>query len=473
MSDVAETTEFALLETDAPPVEPGVELPLIEWGNLALRGGRVGTNYPHMAWLMRFEEALTVEELETEARRLGTNPYGFGRKLVASRLPAGRMRWRQCDNIPVVEYDDHGVDNWESWAQSKLGRRLDPQHDNGWAFIACTTSDGGTVVLVLMHHLFGTARGIVEACFDFDTHDPLNGSTGFHFTSEHDYTLGAELRGIVERPKLAFIGLNMTLRALPKTLRAAGRRRLETENPEKLRPPRGADPTRNPLSANRVYARYESSNEHLDAVAREHGGSAYTLLTAITSNIVRRARIARQAPADRRIQLVLPVDLPEEEKRAKLANRGTDPGAEDLLVTAAVVVDGGNQAYGDLTLLRARMKQSYIAAAETSTAVRGASDIARLLPEPVTFHFAVKAAVAFDGCVSNVGELSDNFLRLGDHVASSGEMIGFPIGNEIIAVLTRCGGKVVLNFCTDPARMGIDTNLDQWLHSELAAWGLN
>jgi hypothetical protein len=473
MSGAAETTDFALLDADPPPIDPGVELPLIEWGNLALRAGRVNTNYPHMAWLLRFEEELTAEELEAEARRLGTNPYGFGRRLVASRLPAGRMRWRQCDNTPVVEFDDHGVDGWEAWVETKLGRRLDPQNDNGWALIACTTSDGGTVVLVLMHHLYGTARGIMEACFDFDTHDPLNGSTGYCFTREHNYTLGAELRGVFERAKLACIGLKITLRVLPQTLRAAAHKRFEPENPERLRPPRGEDRTRHPLSANRVYARYETSGEHLDAIAGEYGGSAYTLLTAIASNLLRRARIARQGPADRRIQLVLPVDLPEEEKRTKLANRGTDPDAEDLLVTAAVVVEGGEQTYGDLTLLRARMKQSYIAAAETSTAVRGANDIARLLPEPVTYHFAAKAAVAFDGCVSNVGDLPENFLRLGDHVASGAEMIGFPIGNEIIAALTRCGGNVVLTFCTDPARMGIDTNLDQWLDSELAAWGLN
>jgi hypothetical protein len=51
-------------------------------------------------------------------------------------------------------------------------------------------------------------------------------------------------------------------------------------------------------------------------------------------------------------------------------------------------------------------------------------------------------------------------------------MIGFPIGNEMIGAVTKCGGNVVLNFCTDPARMGPDTNLNQWLAEELAAWNL-
>jgi hypothetical protein len=472
MSGASATTEQANLPASPPPIEPGVELGLVEWGNLALRAGRVNTNYPHMAWLLRFDEELTAQELKDEARRLGTNPYGFGRRLVSSRLPGGRMRWRQCDNVPPVEFNEHGVKDWRDWVEGKLGRRLDPEYDNGWAFIACTTAEGGTVVLVLMHHLFGTARGIMEACFDFDTHDPLNGSTGFFFTGEHNYTLVAELKGLVERAKLAFIGVKITLKALPQTLREAARKRFEPEDIEKLQPPKGEDPTRHPLSANRVYARFETTNDHLNAVAGEYGGSAYTLCTAIETNLLRRARIARQGPVDRRIQLVLPVDLPEEEKRAKLANRGSDPDAEDLLLTAAVVVEGGQPSRGDLTLLRARMKQSYIAAGEDSTAVRGATDIARLLPEGVTYRFAEKAALAFDGCVSNVGDLPENFLKLGGHVAGHAEMIGFPIGNEMIGAVTKCGGNVVLNFCTDPARMGPDTNLNQWLAEELAAWNL-
>jgi hypothetical protein len=466
------TTEQANLPASPPPIEPGVELGLVEWGNLALRAGRVNTNYPHMSWLLRFDEELTYAELQAEARRLGTNPYGFGRRLVKSRLPGGRMRWRQCDNVPQVEYEDHGVEDWRKWVESKLGRRLDPEYDNGWAFIACTTDEGGTVVLVLMHHLFGTARGVMEALFDFDTHDPLNGSTGYAFTREHNYTLAAELRGLLERATLAFKGLSTTLKALPQTLRTAARNRFEPEDETKLRPPKGEDPTRHPLSANRVYARWETSSEHLDALAGEYGGSAYTLCTAIEANLLRRARIARQGPVDRRIQLVLPVDLPEEEKRAKLANRGKDPDAEDLLLTAAVVVEGGEPTHGDLTLLRSRMKQSYIAAGEDSTAVRGATDIARLLPEAVTYHFAAKAALTFDGCVSNVGDLPENFRKLGEHVASNAEMIGFPIGNEMIGAVTKCGGNAVLNYCTDPARMGTDTDLNQWLADELAAWNL-
>ncbi len=472
MTHVADSEAQAGMLGGPPPVEAGVELPAIEWGNLALRAGRVAPNYPHMAWLQRFDDVVPADDLREEIRRLGTTPYGFGRRLKRSRVPGGRMRWRQCENVPQLELDPEPVTDWEAWVDSKLGRRLDPERGRGWAFLACHTTDGETVVLVLMHHLFGTARGIMDACFNADRHDPLTGSVGYTFTRDHDYTLAAELRGIGERIALGLKGLKMLVAALPGVLRKAIADRRRAEDPIALRPPRGNDPTRHPLTVNRVHARFETTNAHLDAVAAEHGGSANTLLTAIAANLVRRARVARGGPADRRIQLLLPMDLPDEEKRAKLERVGKDPDAEDLLVTAAVVVEGGEPVRGDLTQLRARMKRSYIEAAETSSAVRGAGDMARLLPERVTYAFAEKAAVSFDGCVSNVGELPSAFTWLGPHQAVETEMIGFPIGNELMSVITRSKDNIVLTFTIDPARMGINTDLRQWLAEELSAWGI-
>ncbi|MFT4048248.1 MAG: hypothetical protein QM648_00230 [Solirubrobacterales bacterium] len=472
MNRVASKPTSGIAADLLPPVERGVELPIVEWGNMALRAGRVGTNYPHMAWLQRFDEQLTVAELQAEARRLGTNPYGFGRRLIASRLPAGRMRWRQCANIPTVELDEQAVSDWEAWVDAKLGRRLDPETGNGWAYLACHTDGEGTVVLILMHHLFGTARGLNDALFETRPHDPLTGSTGYTFTARHDYTLKAEVRGIFERVRLGFVGIGVLLSAIPGAIRSLLSRD-RSEDPIDLRPPRGLDPTRHALSANRVHARYVTTPERFEAIAAEHGGSANTLVTAISANLLRRARIARGGPIDRRIQLLLPMDLPDEEKRAKLERVGKDPGAEDLLITAVVVMEGGEPVHGDLTQLRARTKRGYIKAGEDSAGVRGANDFARLLPEALTYRFAERAAVGFDGCVSNVGELPHRLWELGDRRAVHAEMIGFPIGNELMSAILRGPETVTLTFTTDPARMGVDTNLRGWLEEELAAWGLD
>jgi hypothetical protein len=64
-------------------------------------------------------------------------------------------------------------------------------------------------------------------------------------------------------------------------------------------------------------------------------------------------------------------------------------------------------------------------------------------------------------------------LRLGEHRASHATMIGFPIGNEIIAALMRSGEEITMTVCTDPVRMGTDSNLREWLAEELAAWGIH
>lgn len=468
-------THAGLRTASPPPVVPGVELPLIEWGNLALRAGRVGTNYPHMAWLQRFEGGVSIDDLEAEARRIGTNPYAFGRRLKKSRFPGGRMRWTQCENVPPVEFSSEPVEDWREWVDSMLGRRLDPEREHGWTMLACETSDGETIVLVLMHHLFGTARGIMDACFNPEIHDPLTGSTGYTFTNEYDYSRRAELRGILDRIRLGFVGLGMALRAIPIAIKKA--RSAPTPAapglPTPLRAARGSDPTRKDLSPDRVYACYRAPEAKLEAIAAEYGGSSNSLLTAITANLLRRARIARGGPTDRNIQLVIPMDIPDEQKREKLANVGKEPGAEDLLITAAVVLPGGSPAHAELGQTKARTKEAYIADSQTPTAMRGANDVARFFPERLTYFFAAKAATAFDGCASNVGELPESFRLLGEHEAVETEMIGFPIGNELMSAITRSGGNVALTFMTDPARMGDNKDLRQWLAEELAAWGIS
>ncbi|MBJ7355442.1 MAG: hypothetical protein JHC98_11515 [Thermoleophilaceae bacterium] len=469
------TTDADLRTASSPPAVPGVELPLIEWGNLALRAGRVGTNYPHMAWLQRFDGSVSIDDLEAEARRIGTNPYAFGRRLKKSRFPGGRMRWTQVANVAPVEFNSEPVEDWRAWVDSVLGRRLDPERDHGWAMLACETTDGDTIVLVLMHHLYGTARGIMDACFNSAEHDPLTGSTGFTFTHEYDYSAFAELRGIWDRIRLGFVGLGMALRAIPIAIKKArsAPKAAAPGLPTPLRAARGSDPTRKDLSPDRVYACYRAPAAEVEAAAAAFGGSSNTLLTAITANMLRRARIARGGPVDRNLQLVIPMDIPEEQKRHKLANIGKEPGTEDLLITAALVLPGGAPAHTELGQTKARTKEAYIADSLTPTAMRGANDVARFFPERLTYFFAAKAATAFDGCASNVGELPENFRFLGEHEAVETEMIGFPIGNELMSALTRSGGDIAMAFMTDPARMGDNTDLRQWLAEELAAWGIS
>ena len=214
------------------------------------------------------------------------------------------------------------------------------------------------------------------------------------------------------------------------------------------------------------------SAQRWDETAATWGGTGNTLATAVAANLLRRARQARGGPSERPLQLVLPIDLTRRQDIDRSARVGAGLSAEELMTTANLVLPGGTPVHGDLSEIRARTKAALEADAATAPTIRGVPDIARLLPERATLYAAYRAAVSFDGCVSNVGELPPGMLRLGPHEASHVVMLGFPIGNEALIGLLRYGDQVSLSAVTDPRRMGRDANLRTWLAEELAAWGL-
>jgi hypothetical protein len=469
------------------PVTPGVEIPLVDWGSLALRAGRVGPVLPHMAWLLRFGDPISAETLEAEARRLAATPYGLGRRIAPPRIPGGRHRWRQEPVPPRVTVRTSplvGADALAAWLDRELGRPLDPERGAGWAMSAAPTSDGGTVVLFLAHHLFGTGGGILGALYGDGDGDPTVGTTETTFSSGNHFSLGREVVGVGDRIRLGLLGAGRLIGAAGAALGrgetdggpdgggasgAAG-----TTNgagaPRPIRPPRGRDRTRRPPSNLRVAATASLPATVWDGGAQERRGTGNTLLAAVGANLLRRARLARGGPAERTLRLLLPVDLTDRDV-ARVVERSSGPAA--AMTTAEVVLPGGPPVYGDLTELRATMKAAFIRDSGKVPAVRGAGDVMRLLPEAVTFRAAARAALRFDGCASNVGEVPPGMLRLGPHVAESAAMFGFPIGNEAITVLIRYRDRVAVTVVTDPLRMGPSADLREWLGDELAGWGFS
>jgi hypothetical protein len=105
-------------------VDPAAEIPLVDWGNLALRAGRVGPVLPHMAWLLRFPDEIPEATVAGEARRFAATPYGLGRRIVPPRLPGGRHRWRQERVPPPVAFAPRplaGADALAAWLDRELG----------------------------------------------------------------------------------------------------------------------------------------------------------------------------------------------------------------------------------------------------------------------------------------------------------------------------------------------------------------
>lgn len=458
---------------DRPP-----EIALVEWGTLALRAGRVAPILPHMAWLIRFPGLIAREEIEQEARRLASTPYGLGRRLLPARVFGGRPRWRPTTEAPAVLFSDEpvvGADGLNAWMNGFLGTRLDPEHDAGWMMACTRTDDGDTVVLVIAHHLFGTARGLINALYAADEEDPTLATTGLRFEPANDYTLKAERRGRRERFTLGLLGAGRLMRALPG-IATSRRKRGEAADaslPAPIKKPRGHDRSREPLATRRVTAQAYMPAKLWDETAARWGGTGNTLIAAVATNLLRRARMARGGPPERPMQMLVPVDLSNRDDIDGLGLRAKDPSADGTMTTAVVVLPGGAPVYGDLSELRARMKEAFIADANNAPVVRGAGDAMRLLPEALTYRAAAHSATKYDGCISNVGALPPGMLRIGPHEASKLVMIGFPIGNEALTALLRYRDFVSVSTLTDPERMGGDEDIRAWLAEELAAWGIH
>jgi diacylglycerol O-acyltransferase / wax synthase len=455
------------------PIDRATEIPLVDWGSLALRAGRVAPVLPHMAWLLRFSERVSEQALSAEARRFAATPYGLGRRIMPPRLPGGRHRWRQERVPPAVTVARRplaGSDALAAWLDRELGVPLDPEHGAGWRIAAAPTADDGTAVLIIVHHLFGTGGGILGALYGDEDVDPTTGTTETRFEAATDFTVWREARGIAERVSLGLRGAARLAGAIPAAVqRRDGQGSPELTSPPPVRPPRGRDRTRRPPSNLRVAAIASLPAADWDGTAAARGGTGNTLLAAVAANLLRRARIARGGRAERTLRLLLPVDLTDRDV-ARVLERSSGPAA--TMTTAEVVLEGGTPAHGELATLRARMKAAFIADSGRVPAVRGAGDVMRLLPERLTFRAAARAALRFDGCASNVGAVPPRMLELGPHVAEDVAMLGFPIGNESITVLIRYRDQVAVTVVTDPLRLGPAADLRTWLLEELAGWGL-
>jgi hypothetical protein len=453
-------------------IDPAAAIPVADWGGLVLRAGRVGPILPHIAWLLRFPDAVSRDVLQQEARRLAATPYGFGRRIAPGRLPGGRQRWRPAPEPPSVVIATTpaiGPAGLAAWLDRQLGVPLDPEHDAGWRLAATVTDDDATAVLVVCHHLFGTGRGILAALYGDGDEDPADGTTETPFTNASRFDVWQEARSVGKRVRLGLRGAAQLPGEARTALRSSGRRTAQRDRTS-LKRPRGRDRTRRPPSNLRVAAIASVAASAWDDAALQRGGSGNTLLAAIAANLLRRARIARGGAEDRTLRLLLPVDLRERD----VANTTALPSAPTVqLTTAAVLLPGGPPVHGELRTLRARMKAAFVADTGTAPLVRGAGDAMRLLPEALTFRAAARVAQQFDGSATNLGPVPERMLSLGPHEARDVALLGFPIGNEALTALIRYRDRVTVSVVTDPLRLGAAADLRAWLAAELDAWGLD
>ena len=163
-----------------------MNIALVDLGSLMLCAGRRSTVLPNMALVLRFEEPLTLGELEGEAERLAVSPFGLGRRLTAPRVPGARPRWVPAPEPPPVALapPQRTPQEMARWLADELSIRHDPERAAGWRLAATTDADGAMVVALTVNHLFGTGRDIATTLYGGDLvgddagAGPVNGSSG-------------------------------------------------------------------------------------------------------------------------------------------------------------------------------------------------------------------------------------------------------------------------------------------------------
>jgi hypothetical protein len=474
---------------------PGSELnvPLADLGSMMLWAARRTALLPNMAFIRHFPGALTQEELEGEARRIASNPYGLGRRLVMPKVPGARPLWHVDSKPPRVVVSPEALDAsaLSTWFADELSVRLDPLDGPGWR-IGAIQAGGSTVVIVSMSHLYGTGRDIIIALAQDEWVPSMNGNgNGAHAGATNgdrphapagngsaadsfSHDLPAEANDLLRRLRLGFGGFAR----LGSQIVTSPQRREPHGDTATLRKPLDAlmdrDPSRGKPSTRRVAALATVDAEAWAAAAAERSGSSLSLQVAVTANLLREARRGRGGPTHRPLRIIIPVDL---------ADR-SGPAAPDAtlgpveLTSAGIVLSGGLASHGDLTEVRDTCRQAISAArAEVAATGRvpvapGMVDAMRLLPDAVTTRLVMRVHARFDGAVSGVGPVPEGMFHLGPHVASDVFLAGFPMGSDLSMTMAESGPSLTLSLMADPSRLGAGPSLRERLEVELDRWGV-
>lgn len=149
---------------------PTEGVPLVDLGSLMLYATRNTTVLPNVATIRLFKGHLTADELQREALRISSNPFGLGRKLEMPRVPGARPLWRANPIPPEVPINPALKNAAEvaSYFEDEMSIRLDPLEGRGWRLAAAPYGDD-TLVTLGINHLYGSGRDIVMSVWGDDS----------------------------------------------------------------------------------------------------------------------------------------------------------------------------------------------------------------------------------------------------------------------------------------------------------------
>jgi diacylglycerol O-acyltransferase / wax synthase len=453
---------------------------LVDLGSLMLHAGRHSTVLPNMGLVLRFPEPLTDHELQAEAERLASLPFGLGRRLTGPRVPGARPHWVVASEPPPVRVRPPRRTARElgMWLADELSVRHDPHRGAGWRMAATTDASGAMIVAITLNHLFGTGRDIATSVYGGELLADAAPAESGGLTAAgngNGYGIGAELRDSADRLRRGAAGVGRLARdAVVSSIRLRPHGDV-TDLARPLRALTDRDRSRGRPSARRVGALIRVDRAAWERVAADRGGNSTALQVATSANLLREARRIRGAPPERPLRIIVPVDLADR-NQAPQASATVGPV---MLTSAAVVLPSGDADYGDLKPVRDAVRAAVRRAVEDVRVsgrvpvAPGVIDAMRLLPDAVSSRVMFGVHAHYDGAVSNVGPLPPAMMRMGGHTATDAFLMAYPLGSDLAMGFAMHGTALALGAVADPSRLGAGPPLRDRIAVELKRWGLD
>ncbi|MBJ8344115.1 hypothetical protein JGU72_05475 [Antrihabitans sp. YC2-6] len=389
-----------------------------------------------MQGLWRTSVPFDADALAAVHTALATGP--LGRRVVRSRIPGARPRWRVDAEAYPLTYTEAPLpaDRLIEWADARAPK-LDPTTGPGWRLSATRLDDGGTLVSLVCSHVLADARGLVLA-----TQQALTGRQPV--APEPDTSDWADARrqwGIVGKG---------TARAI-RGLVAHPERRAELQQ--------AAPAARGMLHAQARSAIVLVDAAAWDRVAAERGGSANSLFVALVVGILRSS-----GWTDDTIEVALPVDT----------------RADDTVGNAMAMAEATVSQADSLTDIRRICRDAY---AHPMTSPAGfPEELLQVLPARLAHKLAAGAGER-DVLCSNIGTLPPLLADVGGHPTTGIATRAIHpyiaprhwnlLRTKLSGYLNRTGDRYCLALVSlDPANIASNEQLRELACAELGTWDL-
>ncbi|MFW0789487.1 hypothetical protein [Gordonia sp. CPCC 205333] len=372
----------------------------------------------------------------------------LSRLVIRRRLPI-RDRWIHTSNAGIHRFDTVPIspESADSWATAQLDANINSATGPAWSLTAARTTDGNTLVSLVISHVVGDGGAVV---------------TGVSEAARHATTATPTVSpSFIDDLRDSADLLRSAARAAVRVVR--GGAASAPSVPDRSNPPT-ADATISPAS---IAITIDAAS--FDAAAASAGGTPNTLFSAITLGIL--AGAGRVKPGD-----IASLSLP-------VSTRAVDDQRANSTTSVVAEITVTDDRYTDLSDIRRASKAAFAGLADGPDAMAQLVVLAQALPDIAIRRLA--ASMNTPQCIaSNLGDLDPTFASLGSRLPGPVAMRSLPVGvpaDKLVAMrggisawLSRSAGVVTLCIGSlDPVSVPTTDVLRQLVNAELDRWGLN